>query len=96
MTNENLISASDFCECHRIDVSFISTLSDFGLIRTHIVSQQVCLEPDELEKLEKIITLHNQLDINLEGIEAISHLLERMDELRQEIVSLKNKLRLYE
>lgn len=96
MTNDNLIAASDFCECHRIDVSFIRTLSEFGLIHTHVISQQVCLVPEELEKLEKIITLHNHLDINLEGIEAISHLLERMEEMKQEITSLKNRLRLYE
>jgi len=36
------------------------------------------------------------MDINIEGIETISHLLERVNELQQEIVALKNKVGLYE
>jgi PleD family two-component response regulator len=36
------------------------------------------------------------MDINVEGIEAVSHLLERIQRLQDELTGLKNRLRLYE
>jgi hypothetical protein len=36
--------------------------------------------------------LHQDLDINLEGIDAISHLLKRMHDMQRELNMLKNKL----
>ncbi len=45
----------------------------------------------------RIIRLYYELDINLEGIEAIIHLLQRIDTHQQEeIIALRNRLRLYE
>ena len=46
--------------------------------------------------LEKFIRLYYELDINLEGIETITHLLQRINSLQDEIIILKNRLRLYE
>ena len=46
--------------------------------------------------MEKISRLHDELEINVEGIEAITHLLERIENLQNEIASLENRLRLYE
>jgi hypothetical protein len=51
---------------------------------------------EELSKAEKIVRLYKDLDINLEGIEVINQLLYRIEILQGEIISLKNRLRLYE
>jgi len=40
--------------------------------------------------------LHFDLHINLEGLDAVYHLLQRVENLQSEITSLNNKLRLYE
>jgi len=40
--------------------------------------------------------LHYDLDINMEGMESINHMLEQIDSLQQEIVRLRNRLRIYE
>jgi hypothetical protein len=45
-----------------------------------------------MHKLEKFVRLHYDLDINLEGIETINYLLERIEEMQKEIVNLRNKL----
>jgi hypothetical protein len=42
------------------------------------------------------VRLHYDLDINLEGIEAITYLLNRVKNMQAEIIALKNRLRLYE
>jgi len=45
---------------------------------------------------EEVIHLHVDLEINIEGIETILHLLEKIDTLQNEAIELKNRLRLYE
>jgi hypothetical protein len=49
-----------------------------------------------LHILEKIVRLYYDLDINIEGIDAVINLLQRMEDMQHEIVLLKNRLRLYE
>jgi chaperone modulatory protein CbpM len=36
------------------------------------------------------------LDINIEGIETITHMLNRINGMQDEIIGLRNRLRLYE
>ena len=96
MNTENLVTATDFCSCHHIEISFIRSLSEFGLIEITEIQQEVYLSCDELEKLEHIIELHFSMDINLEGVEAIGHLLTRVRSLQEEVMVLKNKLRFHE
>ncbi|RYZ97840.1 MAG: MerR family transcriptional regulator, partial [Sphingobacteriaceae bacterium] len=55
MNTENLVVATDFCSCHQIEISFIRSLAEFGLIETTEIQQQVYLSRDELEKLEQIV-----------------------------------------
>jgi hypothetical protein len=38
------------------------------------------------------VRLHYDLDINIEGIETINHLLEKIEEMQREIAHLKNKI----
>jgi chaperone modulatory protein CbpM len=92
MENDELIPAEDFCMYHNIEYSFISSLEDSGLIKVTAVEQHTFIPADELQKLEKFVRLHYDLDINLEGIETINHLLEKIDEMNKQILKLKNKI----
>jgi len=96
MQNENLVPASLFCEHYKVEMSFIQTLNQFGFI--HIVSDDSdqFIEMDELSTLEKFIRLHYDLDINIQGIEAINFLLERVENMQHEINYLRSKLSIYE
>jgi hypothetical protein len=66
------------------------------MIETVTVQEEIFLPLTELERLEKIVRLHFELDINLEGIETISHLLDRMEEMQRDIQRLTNRLKAYE
>jgi hypothetical protein len=44
-----------------------------------------------MQKLEKFVRLHYDLDINLEGIETINYLLEKIEKMQKEILELRNK-----
>jgi hypothetical protein len=96
MSMEDLIPATDFCIRHNIEISFIDSLHENGLIDITIIDENEFLYPDQLGQIEKISRLHYDLGINLEGIETITYLLDRIDEMQNEIIYLQNRLRLYE
>lgn len=96
MATKNLIPADDFCIYHQLEQTFIHDLQEEGLIHISIVNKKEFIPGDELHKLEKMIHLHRDLDINIAGIASVTHLLDRMEELHNQLWALKNRLRLYE
>ena len=92
MERDDLIPGKDFCIYHNIEYSFISSLEDSGLISVTSIEHSRYIPADELEKLEKFVRLHYDLDINVEGIETITHLLEKIGELQKQILQLKNNV----
>ena len=96
MQKDHLISADHFCIQHNIEASFISMLHENGLIEITKREQTAFIPEDRLPEIERMVRLHYELDINLEGIEAIIHLLRRVEDLQQEITTLRNRLRMYE
>ncbi len=96
MQTEHFISTDDFCTYHNIEFSFIRNLEDFGLIEVKTIEDKPCIHEDQLVKLERILRLHNELEINVEGIDTITHLLQKINSMQEEMTQLKNKLKLYE
>ncbi len=96
MHKKILIPANEFCASHKIEVSFISSLQETGLIEITTINETEYIHADQLNELEKIVRLYYELDINLEGIETVIHLLQRINEMQDEITILKNRLHLYE
>jgi hypothetical protein len=96
MEVEYLIPIDKFCASHNIEISFISSLQESGLIEITTIKESAFIEADQLQKLEKFVRLYYELDINLEGIETVNYLLQRINVLQDEITILKNKLRIYE
>jgi hypothetical protein len=93
---DDLIAVNEFCVNHHIEISFINLLQQNGLIEIRTIESKYFVEKEQLPQLEKYVRFYYELDINLEGIETISYLLQRIENLQNEIVVLKNKLRLYE
>ena len=96
MQTEYLVAIDEFCTKHNIEVSFISSLQETGLIEITMIDDAGFIQLEELQEIEKFIRFYYELDINIEGIETISHLLHRVNELQEEIVALRNKVGLYE
>ena len=96
MPTENLIDINEFCVNHNIEISFISSLQETGLIEITTIKETEFIDADQLQQLEKFIRFYYEMDINLEGIETIDHLLKRINNLQEEIITLKNRLRLHE
>ena len=96
MERTNLILIEQFCTHHNVEISFIHSLQDFGLIEVVVIDESKYIPHEQLPDIEKMVRLHYDLDINMEGIDAISNLLKQIDSLKQELRATKNKLGLYE
>ncbi len=96
MQTENLIAIDVFCSNHNIEISFLNSLESAGMIEIIVFEQLGFVEHQQLPIIEKYIRLYYELDINLEGIEVITYLLEQIKAKQNKIVDLENKLRLYE
>ena len=96
MQTEYLIAVDEFCANHNIEISFISSLQQTGLIEITTIKETGFIDAGQLQQLEKFIRFYYELDINLEGIETITHLLQRINSMQDEIIALRNRLRLYE
>ena len=96
MQSNELIPVHSFCVSHKIELSFIESLQQYGLVEITTIEEQTYLAAEQLTELEKYVRLHYDLDINLEGIEAIRHLLEKLNEMQARNIQLQNKLNLFE
>ena len=90
-----LIIVSEYChKCH-IEPSFIDLLEEGGLINVHTEGGEHYLLLSELPNVERYSRMYYDLSINMEGIDAIHHLLEKMEDMRREMSSLRKQLLLY-
>ncbi len=96
MENDEMIRVELICTNYNIEPSFIDSLLEFGLIEIMTIEDHRFLEMKKISDLEKMIHLHYDLEINMEGIDTIYHLLDRVCQLQEELNSLRNRLRFYE
>ncbi|MBD1384112.1 MerR family transcriptional regulator [Mucilaginibacter rigui] len=96
MRTENLITVNDFCVYHNVEYTFIDYLADAGLVKVTTVNKTSCIPLDEIQKLERLVRLHNELEINEPGLATINNLLQKLDDMEQEMSVLRSKLKLYE
>lgn len=94
MQNE-LIIVSEYCsKCH-IEPSFIDLLQEGGLIEVFLEGGERYLSFTQLPDVERYSRMYYDLSINFEGIDAIHHLLQRMDAMQREVHELRSRLRLF-
>ena len=96
MNLENLIPIPQLCSHYELEMSFFVNLSEIGLLQITTVETMSYIDLDSIQKVEKMIHLHQDLEVNIEGIDVVFNLLQKMDSLQNEVTALKNRLRLHE
>ena len=96
MKKEDLIPAEEICVRYKVERQFVSSLFESGIIEIITMEETEYVHCDHLANFEKMMRLHHDLKINLEGLEAINHLLEQIKQLQKDNRRLKNRLGLYE
>jgi hypothetical protein len=96
MENKNLIPIKELCLHYNIEFSFVQALNEYGLVKITTINNDHFIFHEQVKPLEKMIRLHYELEINLEGIEAIAGLLQRIDDLQEQLRITRNKLKRFE
>jgi hypothetical protein len=96
MKTDNLILLKTVSSHYEVELSFFNHLHDLGLIEIEIIEQSPYIHSDQMYNLERIIRIHNELDVNLEGIDVILNLLQKIEYLQKDLIASQNRLRLYE
>ena len=91
---EDLITSEACCSYYNIELTFLQSLNEYGLIEILSVEEKQYLHNTQLSELEKFIRLHYELGINVEGIDAIAHLLLKMKTMQEEMAELRNLLKI--
>jgi hypothetical protein len=96
MKIETIVHLDQFCEIHQIEISFMEELASFELINLIDDSQKKCIMIDDVPLIEKMIRIHQDLEITPAGINAIFHLLEKLNKKQDEIIRLKTRINLFD
>ncbi|GAB4025903.1 chaperone modulator CbpM [Spirosoma koreense] len=96
MQTTHLISVREFCVHHHIEITFVESLADNGLIETTTVEHTIYVHPEQLGRLEKFVRLHQDLAIHPDDLDVVSDLLDRVEHLQQQVTQLRNRLIFYE
>lgn len=96
MNHEQLIPISTLCKHYKIETSFFKSLDEQGLIEITTIETSNCIHQDHIQQVEKMIRLHQDLHINIEGIDTVLNLLDRIEALQSELHTVKRRLGVYE
>ena len=96
MNQEDYISVKELSLHYEVEQGFFNELSEMGLVEMIEESGRTFIHIETVHHVERVIRLHQDLDINLQGIDTIMNLLERIEGLQEELLRTKSRLRLYE
>lgn len=96
MKTKNLIPLSLLYIQYNLEMSFFFNLHEMGLLEILTVDETKYVRPESVHEIEKMIRIHEELEVNIHGIDVILNLLEKIELLQNELISVKNRLSLYE
>jgi len=96
MNIENLIPLQTICTHYQVEIPFINSLGEIGLIEINTIEEVHYIHQDQIRDIEKMIRIHHELDVNIEGIDVVFNLLQRINDLQEELKQARNRLKIYE
>lgn len=92
MNIEKFIPLHKLCSLYKVEMSFFGDLNEIGLIEIITIEQSQYIHQDNINELEKMIRIHHELDVNFEGIDIVLNLLKKIENLQNELISIRNRL----
>jgi len=90
------IAVSQLCVHYNISPDFIDSLSNFELIEVIEIETVKHIQVDDLSRIERLMRMHYDLNVNFEGLDIINNLLNQIDYLQKDVKLLQNKMNYYE
>lgn len=86
------IAIRDFCQHHGVEVPFIRGFIEFGLVQVYQQENEEMLPLKDIKKLERMLRLAQDLNINLEGIDIILNMRSQLKKLHKQNRLLQEKI----
>ena len=96
MINSNYILITQYSQYSNIENSFLENLFEYGLIRFEQEDNAIYMNEEDIPEIERLYRLHQDLGINFEGLDAINHMLRKLEKMEKTINLLRKKIDLYE
>jgi cell division protein FtsB len=96
METSDIISIKQFCSLYNIPITFINSLNEIDLIEVVTIKKTQFIQKSHIKNIEKLMRIHFDLNINMEGIDVVYNLLQQIETLQKENANLNNKLKFYE
>lgn len=96
MDNKNYVQLMHLCDLYHTEINFFTQLDDMGLIEIVSMENELYVHQDKLHQVDRIIRIHRELNVNIEGVDVVFNLLEKVDKLQIELEKMQSRLRLYE
>lgn len=92
MKNDLLISIETLCNNYNVQITFFRDLQEIGLVEIITIEQSDYIYEEKINEVEKMIRFHQDLNLNKEAIDVVFNLLNKINDLQEELNSLKNKV----
>lgn len=86
---KTLFRVIDICRTNNIEQAFIQELHNNGLIEIIVQEEQEYLEEEQVLHVERYSTWHYELELNVQGIEVVHNLIEKIEDLQRELRYLR-------
>ena len=81
---------------YQVDSSFFLQLNEIGLLELQFVDEVPCVDEQHIAVLDKMIRLHQDLELNPQSLDVVLNLLEKITSLEKSLNETQNRLALFE
>jgi hypothetical protein len=92
MDERKYLSIEQICHSYQVSPSLLVAMEEYELIEIEYTNDEGYLGMEELAKLERLLRLNQDLDINVAGLCVVHELLEERKTLREELNRLKRQM----
>lgn len=96
MNTEHYVSIEHLCVHYQVERTLFEHMTANGLIEISLFDNQPAIALERIADVEKIIRLYHDLEVNMEGIDVVMNLLQKISDLQFELSKAQNRLQLYE
>lgn len=96
MNKEHYILVRTVCTHYALEQTFIYGLGDKGLINIVTSDPDDLIHEEDLPRLEKILRIHRELAVDVDAMEVVLNLVDKIDQLQEELTLLKNRISFWE
>ncbi len=95
MMSKEKITYRECLQIYQVEETFLDALHSSGLIEIVVDEEDKYIEYVYLQEIEQYVRWFYELEINIEGIEALHHMLKQVRELQSDVERLRSELRFY-